>query len=122
MRRCIGQVVEVNTALKDKPEAVNSNPHDTWLVILKVGNPAEMDGLLDAAVRRPRQVGALRVPAHRTGSRRRGAMLEIVGAPSLDARRQAFTGYPAAASVICGRPQRRGICPARRYARSFACQ
>ena len=24
-----GEVVEVNTALKDKPEAVNSNPHDT---------------------------------------------------------------------------------------------
>jgi len=44
-----GEVVEVNTALKDKPEAVNSNPHDTWLVILKVGSPAEMDGLLDAA-------------------------------------------------------------------------
>jgi glycine cleavage system H protein len=44
-----GDVVEVNTALKDKPEAVNSNPHDTWLVILKIGNPAEMDGLLDAA-------------------------------------------------------------------------
>jgi glycine cleavage system H protein len=44
-----GDVVEVNTALKDKPEAVNSNPHDTWLVILKVSNPAEMDGLLDAA-------------------------------------------------------------------------
>ena len=44
-----GEVVEVNTALKDKPEAVNSNPHDTWLVILKVSNPAEMDGLLDAA-------------------------------------------------------------------------
>jgi len=44
-----GEVVEVNAALKDKPEAVNSNPHDAWLVILKVGNPAEMDGLLDAA-------------------------------------------------------------------------
>jgi len=44
-----GQVVEVNTAVKDKPEWVNSNPHDTWLMILKVSNPAEVAGLLDAA-------------------------------------------------------------------------
>jgi glycine cleavage system H protein len=44
-----GQVVEVNTALKDKPERVNSNPHDTWLMVLKVTNPAELVGLLDAA-------------------------------------------------------------------------
>jgi len=44
-----GQVVEVNTAVKDKPEWVNSNPHDTWLMILKLSNPAEVAGLLDAA-------------------------------------------------------------------------
>jgi glycine cleavage system H protein len=44
-----GQVVEVNTALKDKPEWVNSNPHDTWLMVLKVSNSAEVAGLLDAA-------------------------------------------------------------------------
>ena len=44
-----GQVVEVNTAVKDKPEWINSNPHDTWLMILKVSNPAEVAGLLDAA-------------------------------------------------------------------------
>ncbi len=44
-----GEVVEVNTALKDKPETVNSSPHDTWLMVLKVTNPAEVAGLLDAA-------------------------------------------------------------------------
>ena len=44
-----GEVLEVNTALKDNPEAVNASPHDAWLVILKVRNPAETAGLLDAA-------------------------------------------------------------------------
>jgi glycine cleavage system H protein len=44
-----GEVVEVNTALKDKPETVNSSPHDAWLIALRVTNPAEAAGLLDAA-------------------------------------------------------------------------
>ena len=44
-----GEVVEVNAALKNKPETVNSNPHDTWLIVLKLTNPAETAGLLDAA-------------------------------------------------------------------------
>jgi glycine cleavage system H protein len=44
-----GQVVEVNTALKNKPEAVNANPHESWLVVMKLTNPTEMTRLLDAA-------------------------------------------------------------------------
>ena len=28
-----GEVVEVNTALKDKPETVNADPHDTWMIV-----------------------------------------------------------------------------------------
>ncbi|MEP7310085.1 MAG: glycine cleavage system protein GcvH [Acidobacteriota bacterium] len=44
-----GEVIEVNTTLKTNPEAVNASPHDTWIVILKVSNPAETAGLLDAA-------------------------------------------------------------------------
>ena len=43
-----GEVVEVNTALKDKPEAVNSNPHDSWMVVLKFADPAELGTLLDS--------------------------------------------------------------------------
>ena len=43
-----GEVVEVNTALKDKPEAVNKDPHGSWLVVLKLTNPAEAGALLDA--------------------------------------------------------------------------
>src|SRR5262245_31446333 len=27
-----GEVVEVNAALKDKPEAVNSDPHASWMI------------------------------------------------------------------------------------------
>jgi len=43
-----GEVVEVNTALKDKPEAVNKDPHTSWMIRLKVSDPAEAAGLLDA--------------------------------------------------------------------------
>ena len=44
-----GEVVEVNTALKQKPEAVNSDPHGSWMVVLKLADPGEAGGLLDAA-------------------------------------------------------------------------
>jgi glycine cleavage system H protein len=43
-----GEVVEVNTALKDKPEVVNSDPHGSWMIVVKLANPAEGDALLDA--------------------------------------------------------------------------
>jgi glycine cleavage system H protein len=43
-----GDVVEVNTALKDKPEALNADPHKSWMIILKIADPAEATGLLDA--------------------------------------------------------------------------
>ena len=42
-----GTVVEVNTALKEKPEAVNSDPHASWMVVLKLSDPAEAGTLLD---------------------------------------------------------------------------
>jgi glycine cleavage system H protein len=43
-----GEIIEVNTALKDKPEAVNKSPHESWMIAVKLTNPAEVDGLLDA--------------------------------------------------------------------------
>jgi glycine cleavage system H protein len=43
-----GEVVEVNSALKDKPEAVNKDPHASWMVVIKLTNPAEKSELLDA--------------------------------------------------------------------------
>ena len=44
-----GEVLAVNTALKDKPEDVNAKPHDTWMIKVRLANAAETEGLLDAA-------------------------------------------------------------------------
>ena len=43
-----GEVVEVNTALKDKPEVVNANPHSSWMIVMKLADPGEASSLLDA--------------------------------------------------------------------------
>ena len=42
-----GEVVEVNKALQAKPETVNSDPHATWMVAIKLSDPSEADALLD---------------------------------------------------------------------------
>ena len=44
-----GEVVEVNTALKDKPEDVNAKPHDSWMIKVRLANAAETGDLMDAA-------------------------------------------------------------------------
>jgi len=45
-----GEVVEVNAALKDAPEKINSDPHGQgWLIKLRLKNPAEISALMDAA-------------------------------------------------------------------------
>jgi glycine cleavage system H protein len=45
-----GEVVEVNSALADAPEQLNSDPHEAgWMVRLKLADPAELDSLMDAA-------------------------------------------------------------------------
>jgi glycine cleavage system H protein len=41
-----GKVVEVNSLLSTKPETVNSDPHGTWLFVIELNNPSELDGLL----------------------------------------------------------------------------
>ena len=43
-----GRVVEVNAALKDRPETVNRDPHRTWMIVLELSNPAETQALLDS--------------------------------------------------------------------------
>jgi len=43
-----GEVVEVNGALKSNPEAVNTHPHDSWLIVVRLTKPAETADLLDA--------------------------------------------------------------------------
>jgi len=44
-----GEVVEVNAALKDKPETVNADPHGSWMIAIKLTNPTEADGLMNAS-------------------------------------------------------------------------
>ncbi len=44
-----GEVVEVNAAVKGKPEQVNADPHGSWLIVVKLGNPGETANLLDAS-------------------------------------------------------------------------
>jgi len=43
-----GEVVEVNKPLTEKPEAVNGDAHGSWMIVLKLTNPNEADGLLNA--------------------------------------------------------------------------
>jgi glycine cleavage system H protein len=43
-----GEVVEVNKALKDKPEVVNKDPHGSWMIAIKLADPAEAGTLLNA--------------------------------------------------------------------------
>jgi glycine cleavage system H protein len=43
-----GEVVAVNEALADTPERINDDPYgDGWLVKVKLGDPSEVDKLLD---------------------------------------------------------------------------
>ncbi len=45
-----GEVLEVNTALANAPEKINQDPHGAaWLIKLKLSNPKETAGLMDAA-------------------------------------------------------------------------
>ncbi|HEU4751877.1 MAG TPA: glycine cleavage system protein GcvH [Armatimonadota bacterium] len=45
-----GEVVEVNEALLDAPEGVNTSPYESgWLLKLKLSDPSEVNNLLDAA-------------------------------------------------------------------------
>ncbi len=44
-----GEVLEVNPDLEEHPELVNQDPYGKgWLIRIKLADPAEMDGLLDA--------------------------------------------------------------------------
>ena len=44
-----GEVVETNSSLKDRPDHVNSKPHETWMVKVKLANTGEVSSLMDAA-------------------------------------------------------------------------
>ena len=45
-----GEVLEINPALETSPEVVNKDPYgDGWMVKIKITDPSELAGLLDAA-------------------------------------------------------------------------
>ena len=44
-----GEVVATNGDLKDRPDHVNSKPHETWMVKVKLANPADIGSLMDTA-------------------------------------------------------------------------
>jgi glycine cleavage system H protein len=44
-----GEIVEVNDALEDTPEALNSDPYGAWIVKIKPSDEGELDSLMDAA-------------------------------------------------------------------------
>ena len=44
-----GEITEVNEALKDAPEQINDDSYgEGWLVKVKLSDPSELDGLMDA--------------------------------------------------------------------------
>ena len=44
-----GTVTEVNDALTNHPEVVNGRPHESWMIKVRLTNPADASALLDAA-------------------------------------------------------------------------
>jgi glycine cleavage system H protein len=45
-----GEVIEANTALQNTPEKINTDPYGAaWLIKIRIANPAEITGLMDAA-------------------------------------------------------------------------
>lgn len=43
-----GDVIEVNEALADNPEAVNNEPYASWLFKIKMSDVSQLDDMLDA--------------------------------------------------------------------------
>ncbi|MCP4312814.1 MAG: glycine cleavage system protein GcvH [Bacteroidetes bacterium] len=44
-----GDVMEVNPALEDSPELINSSPFEQgWMIRIKISNPAQLDELMSA--------------------------------------------------------------------------
>ena len=44
-----GEVIDVNGHVKEHPELVNSDPHATWMIKVRVTDPGEAATLLDRA-------------------------------------------------------------------------
>jgi glycine cleavage system H protein len=44
-----GEVTAINPTLKDKPEQINTTPHEAWMIKVRLADPAEAAGLMDSA-------------------------------------------------------------------------
>ncbi len=45
-----GKVIELNTALLDSPELINTDPYgEGWMLKVEIADPSEIDNLLDSA-------------------------------------------------------------------------
>lgn len=44
-----GTVVEVNEALEDKPELINEDAFENWIMKVELSDKSELDNLMDAA-------------------------------------------------------------------------
>ena len=45
-----GEIVEVNVALGDTPDAINEDPYEAgWMVRVRLSDPSEQEALMDAA-------------------------------------------------------------------------
>lgn len=44
-----GTVVEVNEALEDKPELLNEDAFENWIIKVQLSDKSELDALMDAA-------------------------------------------------------------------------
>jgi glycine cleavage system H protein len=43
-----GTVVAINDALGAQPDIVNSKPHESWMIRVKMATPGELDKLMDS--------------------------------------------------------------------------
>ncbi|MCB0194387.1 MAG: glycine cleavage system protein GcvH [Anaerolineae bacterium] len=41
-----GEIVEINEALEDEPEVINSDPYGAWMIKFKPSDPSQWDSLL----------------------------------------------------------------------------
>jgi glycine cleavage system H protein len=54
-----GEIVAVNEALQDTPERINEDPYgEGWLVRVRLSDPSERDGLMDASAYRDLLAGS----------------------------------------------------------------
>ena len=44
-----GTIVEVNEALEDKPELLNEDAYENWIIKVELSDKGELDALMDAA-------------------------------------------------------------------------